>query len=335
MARPAPPLVLTPEQRRVLETWRAASQTPRQVALRAQIILLAAAGASNRAIARALPTTLVTVALWKERFREGGPEALLELAPGRGPRRRISRRQIRQIVQATAKAPPAGMKRWSVRSLARAQGVSQGTIQRILDEYAIQPHRVSPPHRLQRVAAATGIVGLYLNPPDKLLGLALERLPTALARKKRAVPASSPEKPPADAASWFEALRALESRVVGDSRWRPRQQAFLGFIRRLEREVPAETPIHLVTDDEGTHAQDCAQAWFKHRPRLQVHPAPADRTWLSWAAHWLVELIPKHTARATLPGAAAVEQAVRIYLADNPVQPQPFACPAAKKKSLP
>jgi len=133
----------------------------------------------------------------------------------------------------------------------------------------------------------------------------------------------------------FEALQDLESRVVGDSRWRPRQQAFLGFLRRLERAVPGETPLHFVTDHEGTHAQDCAQAWFKHRPRLHLHPAPADRTWLSWAAHWLVELTPKHTARATLPGAAAVEQAVRIYLADNPVQPQPFAWSAPKKKSLP
>jgi putative transposase len=238
-------------------------------------------------------------------------------------------------VQATAKAPPAGIKRWSVRSLARAQGVSQGTIQRILDEYAVQPHRVGAPHPWPRAAAVTGIVGLYLNPPDKLLGLTLERLPTALARKKRAVPASSHEKPPAGAASWFEALRELESRVVGDSRWRPRQQAFLGFIRRLEREVPGETPIHFVTDHEGTHAQDFAQAWFKHRPRLHLHPAPVGSTWLDWVAWWLRALTRKHADREGLPGAAAMEQAIRTYLAANPAQPERFARPAAQKKSLP
>jgi transposase len=304
------------------------------VALRAQIILFAAAGASNRAIARALPTTLVTVLLWRKRFREGGPEALLELAPGRGPRRRISRRQIRQIVQATAKAPPAGIKRWSVRSLARAQGVSHGTIQRILDEYAVKAHLAGRP-KSKEAGSVRGIVGLYLNPPDRLLAFALERLPAALARKKRAVPASSHEKPPAGAASWFEALRELESRVVGDSRWRPRQQAFLGFLRRLEREVPGEIPIHFVTDHEGTHAQDFAQAWFKHRPRLQVHPAPAGSTWLDWVAWWLRELTRKQADREGLPGTAAVEQVVRSYLADNPPQPQPFVWPAPQKKSLP
>ncbi len=335
MARPAPPLVLTPEQRRVLETWRAASQTPRQVARRAQIILLAAAGASNRAIARALPTTLVTVLLWRKRFREGGPAALLELAPGRGPRRRISRRQIRQIVQVAAKAPPAGMKRWSVRSLARTQGVSHGTMQRILDEYAVQPHRVGPPHPLQRAAAVTGIVGLYLNPPDKVLAFALDHLPSTLATGKDAVSAGYAEHLPVGMASLFEALRELESRVVGDSRWRPRQQAFLGFLRRLEREVPGEIPIHFVTDHEGTHAQDFAQAWLKHRPRLHVHPAPAGSTWLDGVACRLRELTRKQADREGLPGAAAVEQAIRTYLAANPAQPEPFARPAAQKKSLP
>ena len=224
-----------------------------------------------------------------------------------------------------------------MRSLARAQGVSHGTIQRILDEYAVQPHRVGPPHRLQRRAAATGIVGLYLNPPDKLLALRTGTPAPALAHQEEAVPClRRPMRTCRPAtASLFEALRELESRVVGDSRWRPRQQAFLGFMRRLEREVPGETPIHFVTDHEGTHAQDFAQAWFKHRPRLQVHPAPAGSTWLDWVACWLRELTRKQADREGLPGAAAVEQAVRIYLADNPAQPQPFAWPAPKKKSLP
>ena len=109
MPRPAEPLTLTPEQHRTLETWRAAPETPRQVALRAQIILLSAAGISNRAVARALQTTLVTVLLWRKRFIQGGPQALLELSPGRGPRRRITSRKVQQIVEATRKRPPAGI----------------------------------------------------------------------------------------------------------------------------------------------------------------------------------------------------------------------------------
>ena len=72
MARAATPLPLTPEQRRILEAWRDAPQTPRQVAFRASLILLAAAGLSSRGVARALRTTLVTVLFWRWRFQQGG-----------------------------------------------------------------------------------------------------------------------------------------------------------------------------------------------------------------------------------------------------------------------
>src|SRR5213079_3551372 len=111
MARAATPLSLTPEQRRILEAWRDAPQTPRQVAFRARLILLAATGVSSRGVARALRTTLVTVLFWRRRFQQGGLTALTATAPGRGPRRRITGRKIRQIVQAKANllfrhAPP-------------------------------------------------------------------------------------------------------------------------------------------------------------------------------------------------------------------------------------
>ena len=195
MPRPAEPLMLTPEQRRTLEAWRAAPDTPRQVALRAQIVLLLAAGASSRAVARALQTTLVTVLLWRKRFVEGGPPALLEMAPGRGPRRRISPRKMQQIVEAARKRPPAGMKRWSVRSLAQAQRVSQGTMQRILDEYGIKPHLAGGARK--STGTLTGIVGLYLNPPDRFWQSPWNACPPTLASPKVAVPAGSPGNMPA------------------------------------------------------------------------------------------------------------------------------------------
>lgn len=314
MPRLASPLPLSRDQRRTLEAWRDSRQTPHQVALRARIIILAAAGASNRAISRALKTTPVTMLLWRKRFREGGTPALLELAPGRWSRRWISRRKIRQIVEVTRRAPPAGQKRRSVRSMARAQRVSQATVQRIGDEYDLKPHLT----RLTRPAPpAPGIVGLYLNPPDKLLALVLDSRPAPGTRMK-----------PAGLTRWMEALRELESLVVGDSRWRPRQQVFFTFLRRLERMVPSG-PLHLVVDREGTHRQDYAQTWLKCR-RFRLHPGSGADTWLGWATRWLREVSPKRAPQGR--SLKAVEQAIQDYLGANPVQPQPFAWPHAQKK---
>src|SRR2546422_11106442 len=126
MAQAAAPLALTPEQRRILEAWRDAPQTPRQVAFRARLILLASAGVSSRGVARALRTTLVTVLFWRRRFHESGLTAVTATAPGRGPRRRITARKVRQIVQATLHTRPPEGQRWTIQSLARAQGVKIG-----------------------------------------------------------------------------------------------------------------------------------------------------------------------------------------------------------------
>ena len=135
MARAATPLPLTPEQRRILEAWRDAPQSPRQVAFRARLILLASAGVSSRGVARALRTTLVTVLFWRRRFQQGGLTALTATAPGRGPRRRITARKVRQIVQATLHTRPPEGQRWTIRSLARAQEVGPATVQRIWDPW--------------------------------------------------------------------------------------------------------------------------------------------------------------------------------------------------------
>ena len=178
-------------------------------------------------------------------------------------------------------------------------------------------------------------MGLYLNPPDKVLGLALERLPAALASPKLALPAGNPRNRPAPSANLLGALEELEAQVVGGSRWRPRQHAFLSFLRGVEREVSAEAPIHLVMDRQGTHTQDFAQAWLKRRPRMYLHPAPAGGTWFTWAAYWLAQLSRRHDYRGSFPGSEVLEPVIRAYLASHPTQPEPFAWPGARKKSLP
>jgi transposase len=182
MARAATPLPLTPEQRRILEAWHDAAQTPRQVAFRARLILLAADGVSSRGVARALRTTLVTVLFWRRRFQQGGLTALTATAPGRGPRRRITARKVRQIVQATLRTQPPKGKRWTIESMARAEGVSPATVQRVWDRYGLKPRLAG---RLQGMQGAVrDVVGLYLNPPDKVLVLAWDRVPRRLARKQ-------------------------------------------------------------------------------------------------------------------------------------------------------
>lgn len=76
----APPISLTEDQRHRLLVWRRLRICPR-LALRAEIILLAAEGKTNREIAKQLKTTPKTVSLWRRRFFLGGLEAIEREAP--------------------------------------------------------------------------------------------------------------------------------------------------------------------------------------------------------------------------------------------------------------
>jgi transposase len=132
---------ISAEQRGLLERWVRAHGTPQSVATRARIVLLAGEGHSNSAIARDLDVSRPTVILWRERFRTGGPHALREVKPGRGRPRTISAEKVHAIVDATTTTTPPGETHWTCRSMAKAQGVSPATVQRIWDAHGLKPHR--------------------------------------------------------------------------------------------------------------------------------------------------------------------------------------------------
>src|SRR4051812_18326014 len=101
MPRAMNPLVLSPDQRSELQRWVAALGTPQQVALRCRIILAVAAGKTEIAIASENGENRKTVRLWRERFRSGGPQALWEIAPGRGRKPSYDAARIKAVIDAT------------------------------------------------------------------------------------------------------------------------------------------------------------------------------------------------------------------------------------------
>src|SRR5450432_3714448 len=63
---------LSEMEREKLQQWTAAHGTPQQVALRCRIVLAAAAGESDVAIAKQLAVNRNTVILWRTRFHDEG-----------------------------------------------------------------------------------------------------------------------------------------------------------------------------------------------------------------------------------------------------------------------
>ena len=174
MWKPATALRVPRHDRELLGFLSRAPKTPQRVALRARIVLGAAAGRSINGLARELEVTRPTVLLWRRRYHEAGIGGLLQDAPRPGRKKAISAKKVETLVNATLHTTPNDATHWSTRAMARAHGVSEATVRRIWSAHGLHPHRVKT-FKLSRdpefVKKLRDVVGLYLNPPAKALVL--------------------------------------------------------------------------------------------------------------------------------------------------------------------
>ena len=131
---------------------------------------MAAQGIPSQDIAQALSVSRPTVQLWRERFLALRLEGLKKDAPRPGRIPSIPEKKVRAVVQATLHTTPPGATHWSIRTMAKAQGISRMAVKRIWDRHGLKPHltktfKLSGDKRF--VEKLYDVVGLYLNPPDK------------------------------------------------------------------------------------------------------------------------------------------------------------------------
>jgi transposase len=95
----------------------------------------------------------------------------------------------------------------------------------------------------------------------------------------------------------FAALDLLQGKVIGDFHQRHRHQEFLQFLRRINREFPGKTPLHLVMDNYGTHSTVEVKSWLDAHPRFVTHFVPTSCSWLNLIERWFAELTNKRIRR--------------------------------------
>jgi transposase len=137
-------------------------------AFRGRLILALADGEKHRCIVRSLKTSTATIARWKARFEQdrlAGLEARHRGGKRRTPSPAVQARVIRRLQQ----QPKHGSTHWSCRQLARELGLSKSTVQRILPQAKLKPHRLKryiASNDPDFEAKAADVIGLYLSPPQ-------------------------------------------------------------------------------------------------------------------------------------------------------------------------
>ena len=293
MGKPAVAIELSSAERRELASLARRRKTAQGLARRARIVLAAAEGLENKAIAENVGADANTLGKWRRRIAE----------------RRIGDDEIAQVIHRTLEETPPDGTHWSLRSMARAVGYAPSTVHRIWQAFGLQPHRSetfklsSDPFFVDKVR---DIVGLDLAPPDRALVLcveeksqlqALDRTQPLLPMRPGQVARRSHDYTRHGTTTLFAALDVATGEVIGRCFARHRAKEFLKFLRTIEANVPTDLDIHLVMDSYATHKTPAIRKWLVRHPQWHVHFTPTSASWLNQVERTFALLTEKQLRR--------------------------------------
>jgi transposase len=328
-------LEVTQQEREVLERWARRRKTAQGLAMRSRVILFAAKGWTNSAVAEHLHVSRVTVGKWRSRFLEHRLDGLTD-EPRPGAPRKVSDDDVERLITMTLESTPRGATHWSTRSMAEASGMSATTVRRIWHTFALQPHRTktfklsNDPLFIEKVR---DIVGLYLDPPERALVLcvdeksqiqALDRTQPLLPMRPGQCERHTHDYVRHGTTTLFAALDVKSGRVIGSLHKHHRAREFLGFLRTIDKQVPDELEVHLILDNYQTHKVPAVKRWLIRNPRFHLHFTPTYSSWMNLVERWFAALTNKSLRRSAHRSVRRLNTAIRRYIEVNNENPKPL-----------
>lgn len=333
MSRIAAPVLFDSATQITLKRLVQSPATPQSLALRSRIVLAAAQGFSNQAIAADLKIPQVTVGKWRRSFVAQGIEGLRD-APRSG-RPRTHDESILLKVQTRVCQQPEAQGRWTVRTLADDVGLPSSTVHNILVASKLQPHRIrtftfSPDPDFE--AKLLDIVGLYLEPPENALVLCVDEKPSiqALDRTQPLLPLSA-RKPRAwtneyvrhGTLTLLAALEIATGKVTAHVRDRRTSVDFLSFMNDVVKTYP-NRELHVVLDNLNIHKNDAAKQWLLAHARVHFHYTPTHASWMNLIECFFSILSRQGLAHSVQHSKKDLKELLLRYLAKYAENPTPF-----------
>ena len=331
--RPAPSLGLREGDREELVRLTRSSSVRAGLAQRARIVLLAAEGLSNTAVAERVGVSRPTVIGWRDRYAAKGLAGLVD-EPRPGRPRTIDHAAI---VTATLTPPPKklGVTHWSTRLLARQLKISDATVAKAWRDYRIQPWR-SESFRFstdpELVAKVVDVVGLYLAPPEEAVVLcvdeksqiqALDRTAPILPLQPGLAERRSHDYIRHGTSTLFAALEIATGQVTGAVKPRHRNQEFLAFLKQVAKSYP-DVELHLVMDNYAAHKHPNVKAWLAANPRVVCHFTPTHASWMNLVEVWFSLIERQAIHRGSFGSVKDLNAKIRQFITGWNCRAHPF-----------
>jgi transposase len=332
----AEPLVLTEQERQELQQMTQSRSLPAGDVMRARMILLLADGVAYQKIQDLLDTTAPTIVRWKRRFLQHRIAGLMEeLHPGQQPSVRTPKLQAK-VLSAIKEGPKDGSTHWSCRKLASKLHVSKATIQRILAQADVRPHR------LERYMAsddpdfetkAADVIGLYLAPPqhaavfcvdEKTAIQALDRLDPVLPLSPGRLERHGFEYRRNGTLSLYAALDVKTGKVQGKTAQRHTSAEFVDFLEQVVSGCKPHQEIHIILDNLSAHKTSQVKEFLQRNPNAKLHFTPTYSSWLNQVEIWFARLEREVIARGIFTSVQDLSRKLMRYIRAYSKTARPF-----------
>ena len=296
------------ERNQLLELTRSGKPGARTMR-RAQILLMADKGYTDKEIANALPTGTSTVFRTRRRFVEAGLERSLTEERRPGGTRKLAASEVGVLIATACSEAPEGRARWTLELLANEMvrltehdSISTATIGRRLAENELKPWQKRmwciPTVTPEFVARMEDLLELYAEHQPETPVVCFDETPLQLIGETRA---PLPAKPGETAVYDYEYRRCGTANlfvfVDAHSPWRhvkaTRRRTNIDFAEAMRDLVDVHYPqaprIRVVLDNLSTHKPGSLYEAFPPAEarrilrRLQFHYTPKHGSWLNMA----------------------------------------------------
>jgi transposase len=318
--------------------------SPQKHVWRARVVLLSADRRGTAAIMRRTGLSKPSVWRWQERYIEAGVDGLLRdrTRPSRIPA--LAEAKVAEVIRRTLEEPPPGeATHWTVRAMARTNGVSPAKVHQIWQAAGLAPHRLRR-FKLSTdpafAAKVEDVVGLYVAPPKHAVVLsvdeksqiqALDRTQPGLPMKPGRLGTMTQDYKRNGTTTLFAALNVLDGTVIGRNMQRHRHQEFIRFLNAIEREVPAGKLIHVILDNYAAHKHPNVRKWLARHPRWTFHFTPTSCSWLNAVEGFFARLTRRRLKRGTFHSLVSLQQAINRFIEHHNQEPSPFVWKADPK----
>ena len=338
--RVAARITLSESDKKILDRNTTSRAVSIRLSERSKIVLMAAAGLENKAIAQQLDIPPNMVGKWRNRFAEGGIEAISKDKPrgaNHGGKDAVKQARLRnKIIKKTTQEKPDNATHWSTRTLAEALNTTHSFVHRVWRSVGLKPHlektfKVSnDPHFEQKLC---DVVGLYLNPPENAVVFcvdektsiqALDRTQPGLPLKKGRCGTVTHDYKRNGTSTLFAALDVATGCVTGECYQKHTHKEFLKFIKKVESQTDTDKELHIIVDNYATHKHEKVRNWLKRNKRVYLHFIPTSSSWLNLVERFFGVLTQRQLKRGVFTSVQELEQKIIEYIDHNNKNPKPF-----------